>query len=462
MFNQLYAAVALGLSGLPNFAGEAAEGAAPVSFSRDLAPLLQKKCVSCHGPDKAKGKYRLDTFATLMHPGDSQAAPVTAGQPAQSELFRRVTARDSDDRMPQKDEPLSGLHIARIERWIAEGARFDGADTNAPLATLIPRVPPPDPPVAYRFPVPIRALAFHRGTTELAVGGYHEVTVWDSAHGTLLRRLKGLPQSIHSLAFSPDGSILAVAGGQPGESGEVALLDVVKGGTPKSLAPLADVMLSLSFSPDGRRLAAGGADNAIHVYDVPGGEEKLSLRQHADWVMSVAFNHDGTQIASASRDRSARIYDAKTGELETTYAGHAAPVFSVVFTADDKRAISSGHDQKIHLWEVKDAKKSAEISGFEGDVFEVLATRAHVFGCSADKTVRQYTLDKTPALVRVYAGHKDFVYALALAEDEHRLAGGAFDGEVRVWNTEDGALIASFIAAPGQGSANSSEVRPKQ
>lgn len=449
MLKFVHAVVLFAWSAAPGFAAEAPDARAAVSFSRDLAPLFQKKCVGCHGPEKARGKYRLHTFAGLMRPGDSQSAPVIAGKPAQSELFRRLTARDEDDRMPQKEDPLPAPQLALIERWITDGACFDGADTNALLSALIPKVAHPEPPAAYRFPVPIRALAFNRDATELAVGGYHEVTVWHPERGVLLRRIQGLPQSIHSLAFSPDGSILAAAGGAPGESGEVALLDPVKGRIIKTLAPLPDVILTLSFSPDGRRLAAGGADNAIHVYDVPGGLEKLLIQQHADWVMGVAFNHDGTQLASASRDRSARIYDAKTGALETTYAGHGAPVFGVTFTSDDTHVVTCGRDQKIHLWDVKDAKKAVEISGFDGDVLQVIATSDHLFSCSADKTVRQFTTDKSPGPVRVFTGHKDFVYSLALDARVHWLASGSFDGEVRVWNSNDGALITAFIAAPG-------------
>src|SRR6185295_11103944 len=197
MLNFVLVIALLACSDLPGLAAEAPAAAPGVSFSRDVAPIFQKKCVTCHGPEKAKGKYRLHTFAELMKPGDSKSAPVAAGQPPQSELYRRLTAKDEDDRMPQKDEPLPAPQLALIERWITEGARFDGPDTNALLTTLIPKAAHPEPPAVYRFPVPIRALAFNRDATELSAGGYHEVTVWNPTNGSLLRRIKGLPQSIH-------------------------------------------------------------------------------------------------------------------------------------------------------------------------------------------------------------------------------------------------------------------------
>ncbi len=428
----------------------AAESSAKaVSFKSDLAPLLQKKCVSCHGPEKAKGHYRLHTFGELLKPGDSKSSPVVAGRPEASELYRRLVAKDDDDRMPQKDEALPAAQIALFERWIREGARFDGMDTNAALAAILPKAARPEPPVAYPRAVPVRTLAFNADGSEIAAGGYHEVTIWNPTNGALLRRIPGLAQNIHGLAYSPDGAQLAVAGGAPGVMGEVALVDPARGVVKRTLMESLDVVLSVCFSPDGRRLAAGGADNAIHVFDVATGNEQLLIQQHADWVMNVAFNHDGTELASASRDRSARIYDAKTGELETTYLGHGAPVFGVAFTADDKFAVTCGRDAKAQVWNVNNGKKSAELSGFDGEVYQVIATREHIFSAAADKSVRQHTAGKTPALVRTLAGHHDFVFALACHEGTRRLASGSFDGEVRVWNVDDGTVIHAFTASPG-------------
>src|SRR5439155_16738350 len=111
--------------------------------------------------------------------------------------------------------------IGLIERWIKGDAKFDGADTKAPLVTLIPRTPPPEPPSVYRHPVPLLALAFSRDGQELAAGGYHVITIWNPADGHLLRRVKNVPQRTHGLEYSPDGALLAAAGGSPGQFGEV-------------------------------------------------------------------------------------------------------------------------------------------------------------------------------------------------------------------------------------------------
>src|SRR5690349_6360606 len=428
--------------------GQFAANGEATGFSKDVAPILAKKCVACHGPEKSKGHFRLDTFDFLMKGGESKSASVVPGQPEQSELFRRLTARDEDDRMPQKEGPLPAEQISLIESWIKEGAKFDGVDAKAPLVTLIPKEPHPDPPETYRRPVPIMTLAFSRSGNELAVGGYHEITLWNPGDGRLLRRIKNVAQRTHSLDYSPDGSLLAAAGGSPGQLGEVVLFNPMNGDLVKALGTMADMALTTSFSPDGSRLAVGGADNAIRIYEVESGKEQLVIQQHADWVMAVAWSRDGGHLASASRDRTARVYDTKTGGLETSYTGHQGPVYAVAFSEDGKRVYSAGRDKKIHIWETQDGKSSGEIGGFTDDIFKLEVLGKSIFSCSADKKIRRHSTGERQ-LVQTFSGHTDWVYAFSVDESSKRLASGGYDGEVRIWNLGSGQTLNAFVASPG-------------
>jgi mono/diheme cytochrome c family protein len=90
--------------------------AEPVSFRDDIAPILQQRCVACHGEEKAKGGYRLDSFDVLAKPGDSGEAPFSAGDPAKSTLHSLLIAEDKDERMPQKSDALPSDEIALIQR----------------------------------------------------------------------------------------------------------------------------------------------------------------------------------------------------------------------------------------------------------------------------------------------------------------------------------------------------------
>ena len=109
----------------------AEEQALTIDFGRDIRPILSDACFQCHGPDESKREadLRLDikdgAFAKLD--SDAAGAAIVAGQPEQSELYRRITTTDDDERMPPVDSgrTLSQDEIRLIRRWIEEGAAWE-------------------------------------------------------------------------------------------------------------------------------------------------------------------------------------------------------------------------------------------------------------------------------------------------------------------------------------------------
>jgi hypothetical protein len=95
--------------------------AAPVDFVRDVQPLLQEHCHSCHGPSKQEAAFRLDHKPSAMKGGDFGSA-ILPGKSADSLLVHAIEGRNPKMRMPRKGDPLSAEQIALIRRWIDEGA----------------------------------------------------------------------------------------------------------------------------------------------------------------------------------------------------------------------------------------------------------------------------------------------------------------------------------------------------
>jgi len=419
-----------------------------VSFSRDIAPILAKNCLACHGTDDPKSGFQLHTYEHLLQAGESELASITPGDLDDSYLYYLVSEEDPDVRMPKDGEPLPSEQLALVRRWIRQGAKFDGPDPAAPLASLLPREPQPAPPEAYRVPVPVAALDFSPEGNELAVGGYHEITIWSAADGALVRRITDVGQRTYAVAYSPDGALLAVASGTPAEVGEVALYDPASGALLRSLCSMTDVACDVAFRPDGQKLAACGADRSIRIFDVATGNEDVLIEDHADWVMSIAWNAEGTQLVSASRDKTSKIFDAATGDSLITYPGHGDTVYAGVFRADGKLVYTAGADKLIHAWNVEDGKQDGTFKGYGGEIFRLRLVDGKLFGCGSDKTVRQHSIDDRKE-IRAYTGHSDYVYSLALDVPHGRVAAGSYNGMVRVWNIDDGELQLEFLAAPG-------------
>jgi len=435
------------LSLAATFLGALVSGEEPVSFRGDLAPILLDKCLACHGPKKAEGGFRVDSYERVTKEGDSGAPGFTAHGLTLSEAFRRMASEDQAERMPLDADPLPAEQLALFKRWIEEGAKFDGTDAAAELITIIPPPTHPEPPASYRYALPVMALAFSADGQELFAGGYHELTVWNPQDGSLRRRIKNVGQRTRALSLSPDGKLLAVACGAPGRLGETRIFDVASGALVQVLGTTSDEVLDVAFSPQGDRLAMGAADGVIRVFEMPSGKQLLAITSHSDWVMAVAWNADGSKLASGSRDKTAKVFDAKTGELLVTYSGHGQPVKGVAFHVEGSDAFSAGADNKLHRWQIGDAKKTAEVA-FGGEVFKLPVIGDFLFATSADKTVRKFEA-KTQQQVHSYGGQQDWALSVAFHPGTQRVASGGFDGRIRIWNSEDAQELAAFVAAPG-------------
>ncbi len=449
--------------------------ARPVSFIRDVAPILRESCMGCHGARNPKGKLDMTHYASLRK-GGTKDDPIVPGKPEESYILDVLKATDRT-RMPPPDsgDALPAAKIAIIEHWIAEGAQLD-ADIK-PEADLLRelrlRWVPPLPPYSYPFPITVTALAFTPDGKKLVVSGHHELTVWNAAKGRLMRRIRTRARRATAMVFLPDG-LLAVAGGRPGEEGDVRIYDVnaspqqVKDGIAyldgvndhtvliKQLLDAEDEVLCLALSSDGKKLAAGGCDRIVNVWDLSGGVAEAKLQQsyeiHADWVFGVAFTPDGKHLLSASRDKTAKVWDLAARESVITFAEHQNAVYAVAASADGRFAYSGGEDAQLRTWNITGEGKQVRASGGHGrTIFKVVLhpKQPLLLTCSADQTVRIWKADNGAA-VRTLGGHSDWVFALAVSPNGAQIASGAFNGEVRLWKTADGKLVRAFNASPGR------------
>jgi mono/diheme cytochrome c family protein len=101
-------------------------------FTREVLPVLEKRCFDCHGPDKQKGGLRLDTRTAMIEGGDSEKAAIVPGKSTESQLIKFVTTTDAGEQMPPKGERLSGAQVAALRKWIDLGAHWPSSRaTNA-------------------------------------------------------------------------------------------------------------------------------------------------------------------------------------------------------------------------------------------------------------------------------------------------------------------------------------------
>jgi len=107
-----------------------ATGKETVQFSKDIAPVLVQNCFSCHAGQQPTGQFQMATFAQMIRGGQS-GNPWVPYKPDESLIIKKLKGL-AGARMPQpKDRPpLAADVIAKFEKWVAEGARFDGPDAK--------------------------------------------------------------------------------------------------------------------------------------------------------------------------------------------------------------------------------------------------------------------------------------------------------------------------------------------
>ena len=440
----------LSVTGLFGAAAGEVEAVAGVSYSQDIQPVLQRSCQGCHQPTSRQGGLDVTNFENLRT-GGQHGASFVAGAPDRSLLLAHLTG-DREPRMPLGQPPLEASDIELFRQWIASGARDDSSEMATRLAGG-------EPPV-YRQPPVITALAYSPDGSTLAVSGYREVLLHRDSDSVPDARLVGTADRIQSLGFTADGKTLMAAGGRPASFGEVQFWDVDSGRLLRAVRSCHDTLFGASLSPDGTRVAFGCADHTVRIVEVATGEELLKMSHHENWVLGTVFGVDGRRIISVGRDRAAKLVDATSGAFIENVNLLKGELTAIARHPSRETVAIGGEDRTPFLYRVDKAAKMLiadstnllhELEKHDGEIFDLAfspdGSTLAVSGASS--RVSLYDVESGAATGACDAGHQG-VYAVAFHPDGARLAMGGFDGNVRICELDSGRIVAEFIPVPIQ------------
>src|SRR6185295_6504547 len=233
------------------------------------------------------------------------AAP---GDSANSVLFK-VVAHLSDPKMPPKKPKISDGEIATIKKWI-DGGLIDAPGGKAkkskgPAVDLTlkagamgkpkgPAAMPEDlllePEIRTAKAETVTALATSPWAPVAAVGGQHQVLLYNTETLDLTGILPFPERRPTILRFSRNGSLLMAAGGQGAKIGRVVLYDVKSGDRATEIGEEFDQVLAADLSPDQGMVALGGPGKLVKIYGTKGGDLEHSIKKHTDWVTALEFS----------------------------------------------------------------------------------------------------------------------------------------------------------------------------
>lgn len=414
--------------------------AAPVDYTKQIAPLFDKHCSDCHSASDADGDFALDTFAALMKGGKTGKA-VEAGKGSESLLVKFLEGRSGKTGKnqfmpPGKRDHLSAEEIAMVKQWIDEGAR--GSDEKVdPLAKL--------PKVASKAAAkPAYAIAASAKGDMIALASFGSVELIDVAARKTLRTITGIAGKPNAVLFDQSGDALFVAAGDAGVSGVAYQFKISDGTKVREFTGHTDALYALAISPDGKLLTTGGYDQKIKLWDLSTGKEVRTIKGHNGCINALAFRPDGKVLASASADRTVKLWNPATGDRFDTFSQPLKEQLTVAFSGDGRTLIAGGADSRLRIWRVSDSAKEGTSPlldtkfACEGAVLKVVTSPNGklVAVTASDRTAKLWDIASF-ATVKSFETQSDWAAAAAWVNDK-QLALARQDGTASFYEIETG------------------------
>jgi len=200
------------------------------------------------------------------------------------------------------------------------------------------------------------------------------IRVLDLTTGSEIAVLGAFPGGTWSLAFSPDGKLLAAGPSSAETSTEIKLFSLASGQELRRLVGHVSWVPALTFTPDGKQLVSAGADQTIRIWDVAQGREQVALHGHLSEIYRVTVSSDGNTIVSGCKDGTILIWDAKHIERRNRFETLSVPVADLVFLPNSREMLGVNSNGAVTLWDLPTLQERESIEALGREVKHLLVS----------------------------------------------------------------------------------------
>jgi len=306
----------------------------------------------------------------------------------------------------------------------------------------------------------VKPLAFSPDGSRLAVGVGRDIVLWEVASHQRLAVLSGHSERVNYLAFARGGKIMASGA----DDQQVRVWDVTSA-EPRELAALrADFNIScVAFSHDGKTLAASGSSQSIKRWELSNPDAPVELPPleakdtHTGWVMAFAFSPTTNLLVSAGSG--GQIISWNLGNAPKDFLPRRLPtplgsignVNAVAFTPDGQTILSAGSDNNITLWDVSGQEQPIRLKGHGKEIFsiDVSPDGQRLASAGDDRTVKLWDISsrwrEKPKM-----SHGTWMFAVAISPDSKFVASLSFPGKLKLWDAATEELLAEHSLLQAQ------------
>lgn len=268
-------------------------------------------------------------------------------------------------------------------------------------------------------------------------GSGRAVNLWDLQNDTVTT-LGHHTDVVNSIAFSPDGQLLASGG----DDYAFKLWDVPR---KRHIATLDHInnrsrsqVKAVAFSPNGQLLATAGVE--VKLWDVHTRSEIATL-EHGKWVFAVAFSSDGRMLATGDESGRVNIWDVQTQQIVVQLDGDPTAVYTLTFSPDGKILAGAGYEGEIELWKVAGWEHLGTLTAGATAFTIRFSPDSNTLANTGYASVDLWKVDSGEKIATL-TGHAEWVNTVAFSPDGRSLISGGDDETLRIWD------VTSYRAIP--------------